>query len=168
MIPVLCVYALPTSRMNASADSFRTILTVHPPKPAPVIREPIQPSVWEAISNIVSSSGPVTSYRSRIDACASHRIVPKAFKLPFSNAETALFTRAFSKITCLTRSFTLSEPSLASAAAYSASLKSQRCARFSQSEALSLRSPSATSSRRLLYSEAPSACFLQVFASTSV
>ncbi len=55
------MYALPTLSIKASIAPSSTMLTVHPPKPAPVIREPITPSTFHASSTSASSSGPVTS-----------------------------------------------------------------------------------------------------------
>ena len=54
-------YPFPTSRTNVSTASSFTMLTVHPPKPAPVILLPMVPSIFRASSTRVSSSLPVTS-----------------------------------------------------------------------------------------------------------
>ena len=60
-----------TASRSASTADGRTRLTVQPPNPAPVIRAAMTPSTDVAISTIASSSGELTSNRSRSEAWLS-------------------------------------------------------------------------------------------------
>src|SRR5581483_10861401 len=60
-IPVRSWYASATLLTNDSTASSLTRLTVAPPQPAPVRREPRQPGCARAISTMMSSSGELAS-----------------------------------------------------------------------------------------------------------
>jgi hypothetical protein len=71
------------------------MLTVQPPNPAPVILEPKVPSTFHASSTRVSSSIPVTSYKSLKDLWDSSISSPKPFRSLVFSFCTAQFTDSY-------------------------------------------------------------------------
>ena len=68
---------------------------MQPPKPAPVIREATTPGVAQASSASASSSGELTSNRSRSEAWLAAKSRPTAARSPASRAASTAMTRPF-------------------------------------------------------------------------
>ena len=151
--PVRAGYRVSTARRRAPIAAGRTRLTVQPPNPAPVIRAAMTPGTSDAISTMASSSGELTSNRSRSEAWLAAKRRPTAARSPASSAATVSPTRMSSVTTCSARA-----NATGSRRSRAAARRSGVTSRRLRIDGSSRASPATAAShwrRRVLYSEPP-------------